>query len=127
MTVLEKLALATAGYTRAEIEAMEVSETPAAAPVNPAAVPGTPAAASVNPESVPGTPAAAPANPAAAPEKPASVPESPAAAPEAHVNPEIAALTAQVTKLTELLQDQNRRAGVPRPQEDDPLLKMIRR
>ena len=48
-------------------------------------------------------------------------------APAAEPNPEIAALTAQVTKLTELLQDQNRRAGVPRPQEDDPLLKMIRR
>lgn len=106
MTALEILALVTAGYTRKEIEAMEVSESPEGVPENPASVPESPAAA---------------------PENPASVPESPAAAPEAHVNPEIAALTAQVTKLTELLQDQNRRAGVPRPQEDDPLLKMIRR
>ena len=64
-----------------------------------------------------------------APEPAAEQAPEPAAeqAPAAEPNPEIAALTAQVTKLTELLQDQNRRAGVPRPQEDDPLLKMIRR
>lgn len=105
MKATEILALINAGYTKAEIDAMELPETAAAPDPNPEPVPE--------------------ADPAAEKEAPKPEPEKPNP-----VNPEIQALTKQINDLVSAIQKSNllstNQPQVPAESAEDILANIIR-